>query len=115
MPIGSLAVGRTTDLRPPQALTLMATWIPLRAERVRSNIGEGRRKEGEHTSQDRRLLRPLRSQSEQNPSTSTSFDTPYSFQRLTTKRPLPDPRLFTVTCATSAATAHGPGLPLWSC
>jgi len=35
-----------------------------------------------------------------------SFDTPYSFQRLTTKRPLPDPRLFTVTCATSAATAQ---------
>jgi hypothetical protein len=36
----------------------------------------------------------------------TSFDTPYTFQRLTTKRPIPDPRLFTVTCATSAATAQ---------
>jgi hypothetical protein len=36
----------------------------------------------------------------------SSFDTPYVFQRLTTKRPLPDPRLFTVTRATSAATAQ---------
>lgn len=36
----------------------------------------------------------------------SSFDTPYAFQRLTTKRPLPDPRLFTVTCATSAATTQ---------
>jgi subtilase family protein len=34
------------------------------------------------------------------------FDWPYAFQRLTTKRPLPDPRLFTVTRQTSAATAQ---------
>jgi hypothetical protein len=36
----------------------------------------------------------------------TSYDTPYSFQRLTTKAPLHDARLFTVTCATSAATSQ---------
>jgi hypothetical protein len=34
------------------------------------------------------------------------FDWPYAYQRLTTKRPLPDPRLFTVTRQTSAATAQ---------
>ena len=36
----------------------------------------------------------------------TDFDWPYAYQRLTTKRPLPDPRLFTVTRQTSAATAQ---------
>jgi hypothetical protein len=36
----------------------------------------------------------------------TDHDTPYSLQRLTTKAPLHDARLFTVTCATSAATAQ---------
>jgi hypothetical protein len=36
----------------------------------------------------------------------TAFDWPYAYQRLTTKRPLPDPRLFTVTRQTSAATAQ---------
>ena len=36
----------------------------------------------------------------------TDFDWPHAFQRLTTKRPLPDPRLFTVTRQTSAATAE---------
>lgn len=36
----------------------------------------------------------------------TSFDWPHAYQRLTTKRPLPDPRLFTVTRQTSAATAQ---------
>lgn len=34
------------------------------------------------------------------------FDTPYSFQRLTTKRLTPDPRPLTVTAQTSAATAQ---------
>jgi len=36
----------------------------------------------------------------------TGFDWPYAFQRLTTKRSLPDARLFTVTRQTSAATAQ---------
>ena len=36
----------------------------------------------------------------------TAFDWPYSMQRLTTKRPFPDPRLLTVTRQTSAATAQ---------
>ena len=36
----------------------------------------------------------------------TAFDWPYAYQRLTTKRPIPDPRLFTVTRQTSAATAQ---------
>jgi Subtilase family len=36
----------------------------------------------------------------------SQFDWPYSFQRLTTKAPLRDQRLFTVTRATSAATAQ---------
>lgn len=36
----------------------------------------------------------------------TIFDFPYAFQRLTTKRRLPDPRPFTVTGQTSAATAQ---------
>ena len=36
----------------------------------------------------------------------TAFDWPYSFQSLTTKRPLPDARLLTVTRQTSAATAQ---------
>ncbi len=36
----------------------------------------------------------------------TAFDWPYSFQRLTTKRPVHDPRLLTVTRQTSAATAQ---------
>lgn len=35
----------------------------------------------------------------------TAFDTPHSLQALTTKAPIRDPRLLTVTCATSAATA----------
>jgi hypothetical protein len=35
----------------------------------------------------------------------TQFDTPYSLQSLTTKAPINDSRLLTVTCATSAATA----------
>jgi hypothetical protein len=35
----------------------------------------------------------------------TAFDTPHSLQTLTTKAPIRDPRLLTVTCATSAATA----------
>lgn len=39
-------------------------------------------------------------------SPSGALDTPYAFQRLTTKRPLPDARLFTVTSQTSAATAQ---------
>ncbi len=34
------------------------------------------------------------------------FDTPYAFQLLTTKAPIKDARLITVTCATSAATAR---------
>jgi hypothetical protein len=37
---------------------------------------------------------------------STMFDTPYSLQSLTTKAPINDARLLTVTCATSAATAR---------
>ena len=36
----------------------------------------------------------------------TMFDTPHSMQSLTTKAPINDARLLTVTCATSAATAH---------
>jgi Subtilase family len=36
----------------------------------------------------------------------TDFDWPYSFQRLTTRRPSPGPRLLTVTRQTSAATAE---------
>jgi hypothetical protein len=36
----------------------------------------------------------------------TEFDTPVSLQLLTTKAPLRDTRLLTVTCATSAATAR---------
>lgn len=36
----------------------------------------------------------------------TTYDWPYAFQRLTTKGPLPDARLFTVTRQTSAATAQ---------
>ena len=36
----------------------------------------------------------------------TTFDTPYSLQSLTTKAPIGDARLLTVTCATSAATAR---------
>lgn len=36
----------------------------------------------------------------------TDFDTPHSLQRLTTKAPLRDARLLTVTSATSAATAQ---------
>jgi hypothetical protein len=36
----------------------------------------------------------------------TRFDTPYAFQSLTTKAPILDARLLTVTCATSAATAR---------
>ena len=37
----------------------------------------------------------------------STFDTPYAFQTLTTKAPVNDARLLTVTCATSAATARG--------
>lgn len=37
----------------------------------------------------------------------STFDTPYAFQSLTTKAPINDGRLLTVTCATSAATARG--------
>lgn len=36
----------------------------------------------------------------------TVFDTPHSLQSLTTKAPIRDARLLTVTCATSAATAR---------
>jgi hypothetical protein len=36
----------------------------------------------------------------------SQHDSPYSFQRLTTKAQLHDQRVFTVTCATSAATAQ---------
>jgi hypothetical protein len=36
----------------------------------------------------------------------TAFDCPYSMQTLTTKAPINDGRLLTVTCATSAATAR---------
>ena len=36
----------------------------------------------------------------------TAFDTPYSLQSLTTKAPIRDARLLTVTCATSAGTAR---------
>ena len=36
----------------------------------------------------------------------SQFDTPYAFQSLTTKAPIRDARLLTVTCATSAATAR---------
>jgi hypothetical protein len=36
----------------------------------------------------------------------TAFDTPHSLQSLTTKAPIRDARLLTVTCATSAATAR---------
>lgn len=36
----------------------------------------------------------------------SQFDTPYAFQSLTTKAPIRDARLVTVTCATSAATAR---------
>jgi len=36
----------------------------------------------------------------------STFDSPYAFQRLTTKRRLPDPRPLTVTAQTSAATAQ---------
>ena len=39
--------------------------------------------------------------------TGSTFDTPYAFQSLTTKAPINDGRLLTVTCATSAATARG--------
>jgi len=36
----------------------------------------------------------------------SEYDSPYSFQRLTTKAQIRDQRVFTVTCATSAATAQ---------
>jgi hypothetical protein len=39
-------------------------------------------------------------------SPSGGFDTPYAFQSLTTKAPINNARLVTVTCATSAATAR---------